>query len=187
MASVLQLLGFSLLLTGELHRKTCRSVGRVLRLCGSDVDLVLTPRKMSVRGASLLFSCTTQLHSLRFTFISLPLLFNTISSSLDVQLVLNVFYITAALSLFSRLSSDMALLLCRWVRRGRAACPLAVEELSLAPQKARPSDRVLLKVVSSLASLLRSWAVRRLDLTEFCVPAQGLIPLLLHDGPLTIK
>ncbi|XP_038547851.1 uncharacterized protein LOC119881802 isoform X2 [Micropterus salmoides] len=150
LASVLQLLGFSLLLTGELHRKTCRSVGRVLRLCGSDVDLVLTPRKMSVRGASLLFSCTTQLHSLR-------------------------------------LSSDMALLLCRWVRRGRAACPLAVEELSLAPQKARPSDRVLLKVVSSLASLLRSWAVRRLDLNEFCVPAQGLIPLLLHDGPLTIK
>ncbi|XP_045898978.1 protein NLRC5-like, partial [Micropterus dolomieu] len=150
LASVLQLLGFSLLLTGELHRKTCRSVGRVLRLCGSDVDLVLTPRKMSVRGASLLFSCTTQLHSLR-------------------------------------LSSDMALLLSRWVRRGRAACPLAVEELSLAPQKSRPSDRVLLKVVSSLASLLRSWAVRRLDLTEFCVPAQGLIPLLLHDGPLTIK
>ncbi|XP_038573488.1 uncharacterized protein LOC119901604 [Micropterus salmoides] len=150
LASVLQLLGFSLLLTGELHRKTCRSVGRVLRLCGSDVDLVLTPRKMSVRGASLLFSCTTQLHSLR-------------------------------------LSSDMALLLSRWVRRGRAACPLAVEELSLAPQKSRPSDRVLLKVVSSLASLLRSWAVRRLDLNEFCVPAQGLIPLLLHDGPLTIK
>ncbi|KAF1381223.1 hypothetical protein PFLUV_G00151370 [Perca fluviatilis] len=44
-----------------------------------------------------------------------------------------------------------------------------------------------MKVVSSLASLLRYWTVRRLDLTEVCVPAQGLIPLLLHDGPLTIK
>ncbi|XP_044043302.1 uncharacterized protein LOC122871863 isoform X3 [Siniperca chuatsi] len=149
LSSVLQLLGFTLLLTGELRSRTCRSVGRVLRLCGSDVDLILTPRKMSVRGASLLFRCTA-LHSLR-------------------------------------LSNKMALLLSRWVRRGRAACPLAIEELSIAPQTAQPSGRVLLKVVSSLASLLRYWAVRRLDLTEFCVPAQGLIPLLLHDGPLTIK
>lgn len=69
LASLLRLLGFSLLLAGELPRKTCRSVGRVLRLCGSDVDLVLTPRKMSVRGASLLFRRSTQLHSLRFAFI----------------------------------------------------------------------------------------------------------------------
>ncbi|XP_035854516.1 uncharacterized protein LOC116044705 [Sander lucioperca] len=150
LASVLQLLGFSLLLTGDLRRKTCRSVGTVVRLCGSDVNLILTPRKMSVRGASLLFRRTTQLHSLK-------------------------------------LSIDMTLLMCRWVRRGRVACRLTMEELSLSSQTAQPSERVLLKVVSSLASLLRYWTVRRLDLTEFCVPAQGLIPLLLHDGPLTIK
>ncbi|KAE8278537.1 Protein NLRC5 [Larimichthys crocea] len=92
LSSLLKLLGFTLLLTGQLSRKTCRSAGAVLRLCGSDVDLTLTPRKMSVRGASLLFRRTTQLHSLR-------------------------------------LSADMALLLFRW----------------------------------------------------------SLIPLLLHDGPLTIK
>ncbi|XP_039648841.1 uncharacterized protein LOC120554188 isoform X6 [Perca fluviatilis] len=150
LSSVLQLLGFSLLLTGQLRSKTCRSVGTVVRLCGSDVDLILTPRKMSVRGASLLFRRTTQLHSLK-------------------------------------LSTDMALLMCRWVRRGRVACRLTMEELSLSSQTAQPSERVLLKVVSSLASLLRYWTVRRLDLTEVCVPAQGLIPLLLHDGPLTIK
>ncbi|XP_073351665.1 uncharacterized protein [Pagrus major] len=150
LASLLQLLGFTLQLTGELGWKTCRSVGRVLRLCGSDVDLVLTPRRMSVRGASLLFRHTTQLHSLR-------------------------------------LSNGTALFLSQWVRRKRVACLLAVEELSLAPQTGRPSERVLLKVVSSLASLLRYWTVGRLDLTEFCVPAQSLIPLLLHDGPLTIK
>ncbi|KAM9334315.1 uncharacterized protein ABDE67_022042 [Symphorus nematophorus] len=81
----------------------------------------------------------------------------------------------------------MALLLCQWVRRGRVASSLAVEELSLNPLTTRPSERVLLRVVSSLASLLRSWTVRRLDLTESSVPARGLIPLLLHNGPLTIK
>ncbi|XP_049921658.1 uncharacterized protein LOC126403187 isoform X3 [Epinephelus moara] len=86
-----------------------------------------------------------------------------------------------------RLSNDMVLLMCRWVRRGTVACSVTIEELSLSPQTAQPSDRVLLRVVSSLASLLRYWTVRRLDLTELCVPAQGLIPLLLHDGPLTIK
>ncbi|KAL7369683.1 hypothetical protein ABVT39_005394 [Epinephelus coioides] len=150
LASLLQLLGFSLLLTGELHLNTCRTVGRVLVLCGSEVNLILTPRKISVRGASVLFRRTTRLHSLR-------------------------------------LSNDMALLLCRWVRGGRVVCPVTVEELSLSRQRAQPSERVLLKVVSNVASLLRYWTVRRLDLTEFCVPAQGVIPLLLHDGPLTVK
>ncbi|XP_063325343.1 uncharacterized protein LOC134624307 isoform X2 [Pelmatolapia mariae] len=148
--SLLQLLGFQLLLTAELHSKSCWSVGRVLRLCGSKVDLILTPSKMSARGGALLFRHTTQLHSLR-------------------------------------LSIDMSLLLSQWVRRGTAACRLAVEELSLVPKKARPSHRVMLRTVSSLASLLRYWTVGRLDLTETCIPAQGLIALLLHDGPLTVK
>ncbi|CAI5657212.1 unnamed protein product [Oreochromis niloticus] len=148
--SLLQLLGFQLLLTGELHRKSCWSVGRVLKLCGSKVDLILTPSKMSARGGALLFRHTTQLHSLR-------------------------------------LSIDMSLMLSQWVRRGRAACRLVVEELSLVPKKARASHRVLLRAVSSLASLLRYWTVARLDLTETCIPAQGLISLLLHDGPLTVK
>ncbi|XP_026019110.1 uncharacterized protein LOC113019567 isoform X6 [Astatotilapia calliptera] len=148
--SLLQLLGFQLLLTGALHRKSCWSVGRVLKLCGSKVDLILTPSKMSARGGALLFRHTTQLHSLR-------------------------------------LSIDMSLLLSQWVRRGRAARRLAVEELSLVPKKARPSHRVLLRAVSSLASLLRYWTVGRLDLTETCIPAQGLIALLLHHGPLTVK
>ncbi|XP_074532153.1 uncharacterized protein LOC141795238 [Halichoeres trimaculatus] len=63
----------------------------------------------------------------------------------------------------------------------------ASEELSLSSEKHPPSERVVLRVVSSLASLLRSWTVRQLDLTESRIPAQSLIPLLLHDGPLTIK
>ncbi|XP_034007218.1 uncharacterized protein LOC117499055 isoform X18 [Trematomus bernacchii] len=150
LASLLQLSGFTLLLSGELPRKTCLSVGRVLQLCGSKVDLILKPRKMSVKGAFALFRRTTQLHSLK-------------------------------------LSNDMALLLGGWVRRWGVVCQVTVEELSLSPQTAQPSHRVLLKVVSSLASLLRYWAVRQLDLTEVCVPALGLTPLLLHDGPLKIK
>ncbi|KAK1905647.1 NACHT LRR and PYD domains-containing protein 14 [Dissostichus eleginoides] len=150
LASLLQLSGFTLLLSGELPRKTCLSVGRVLQLCGSKVDLILKPRKMSVKGALALFRRTTQLHSLK-------------------------------------LSKDMALLLCGWVRRWGVVCQVTVEELSLSPQTTQTSRRVLLKVVSSLASLLRYWAVRQLDLTEVCVPALGLTPLLLHDGPLKIK
>ncbi|XP_072233418.1 uncharacterized protein [Leuresthes tenuis] len=105
---------------------------------------------MSLRGASLLFRYTTQLHSLR-------------------------------------LSNSTALLLSQWVRRGRLVFPLAAEELSLESEKVQPSERVLLKVVSSLASLLRHWTVGRLELTESCIPAQHLITLLLHDGSLTVR
>ncbi|KAJ4949425.1 hypothetical protein JOQ06_020940, partial [Pogonophryne albipinna] len=112
LASLLQLSGFTLLLSGELPRNTCLSVGRVLQLCGSNVDLILKPRKMSVKGAFALFRRTTQLHSLK-------------------------------------LSNDMALLLGGWVRRWGVVCQVTVEELSLSPQTAQPSHRVLLKVVSS--------------------------------------
>ncbi|KAK5604416.1 hypothetical protein CRENBAI_017713 [Crenichthys baileyi] len=121
LVSLLQLLNFNLLLIGELRRKTCSSVGRVLQLCGSKVDLILTVSKMS------------------------------------------------------------------WVRRGRVACPLVVEELSVVSTKAPPSPRALLKVSSSLASLLRFWTVGRLDLSESGLPAQSLLSLLLHDAPLTFR
>ncbi|XP_059203520.1 uncharacterized protein LOC131982937 [Centropristis striata] len=150
LVSLLQLLGFTLLLTGGLSTTCCRSVGTVLGLCGSDVDLILKPGQMSVGEASLLFSSTVQLHSLT-------------------------------------LSHDNALLLCGWVKKGRVACSVTIEELSLSPQTARPSEKVSLKVVSGLASLLSYWKIRRLNLTEFCVPALSLIPLLLHDGSLTIR
>ncbi|XP_033991268.1 uncharacterized protein LOC117486816 isoform X2 [Trematomus bernacchii] len=67
LASLLQLSEFTLLLSGELPRKTCLSVGRVLQLCGSKVDLILKPRTMSVKGAFALFRRTTQLHSLKLS------------------------------------------------------------------------------------------------------------------------
>ncbi|KAG7236320.1 hypothetical protein INR49_001139, partial [Caranx melampygus] len=86
LASLLQLLDFTLLLTGQLQRKTCRTVGTVLRLCSSN-----------------------------------------------------------------------------------------------------PSERKLLQVVSGVGCLLRHWEVRRLDLTEFCVPARlsaesfQQLPAFLHE------
>ncbi|XP_071385541.1 uncharacterized protein [Centroberyx affinis] len=81
----------------------------------------------------------------------------------------------------------MALLLFRLVRTQRVACPVATEELSLVLKTSQLSDRVLLRVVSSVASLLRYWAVRCLDLTEFSIHAQFLMTLLLHHDPLKIK
>ncbi|XP_071385540.1 uncharacterized protein [Centroberyx affinis] len=81
----------------------------------------------------------------------------------------------------------MALFLFRLVRTQRVACPVATEELSLVLKMSQLSDRVLLRVVSSVASLLRYWAVRCLDLTEFSIHAQFLMTLLLHHDPLKIK
>lgn len=65
--SLLQLQDFSLLLEGELKQKTCTSVGRVLKLCGHKVDLILTPTKISTEGVCVLFKQTSQLHSLRYS------------------------------------------------------------------------------------------------------------------------
>ncbi|CAJ1087436.1 uncharacterized protein LOC127378595 isoform X1 [Xyrichtys novacula] len=115
--------------------------------------------------------------------------------SVDLILTLQKISARGALLLFRktrklrslRLSTDMALTLSRWVKRGRVA-PLSVtDELSLVSETIQRSERVWLKVVSSLAYLLRHWTVRQLDLTESTIPAQALIPLLLHNSPLTIK
>ncbi|XP_045569060.1 uncharacterized protein isoform X2 [Salmo salar] len=65
LASLLQALGSTLSLGGELPRKTCRSVGRVLGLCASRVDLTLTPSKISLQGALLLLRHESKLHKLR--------------------------------------------------------------------------------------------------------------------------
>ncbi|XP_076022053.1 uncharacterized protein LOC143012674 isoform X2 [Genypterus blacodes] len=78
LASLLQLLDFRLLLEGKLRSKTCRSVGKVLGFCGSKVDLILTPSRICVKGASLLFSHTSKLHSLGLSAHMVCLLFRWI-------------------------------------------------------------------------------------------------------------
>ncbi|XP_043966425.1 uncharacterized protein LOC122827483 [Gambusia affinis] len=85
-----------------------------------------------------------------------------------------------------RLSNSLVLFLSQWVRRGRVAFPLVLEELSVVSTKYQP-QRVLLKVGSSLSSLLRFWTAGRLDLTESGLPPQSLFSLLLHDAPLTLR
>ncbi|XP_064871218.1 uncharacterized protein LOC115119063 [Oncorhynchus nerka] len=67
LASLLQALGSTLSLGGVLPRKTCRSVGRVLGLCASRVDLTLTPSKISLQGAALLLRHESKLHKLRLS------------------------------------------------------------------------------------------------------------------------
>ena len=63
---LVQALNFSLVLRGRLRRHTCRSVGRVLGLCASTVDLTLTPTKISLKGAGLLLTHVARLHKLRY-------------------------------------------------------------------------------------------------------------------------
>nr|XP_029504326.1 uncharacterized protein LOC115119613 isoform X4 [Oncorhynchus nerka] len=63
-AALFQAHGFTLSLGGELPRQTCTSVGRILALCTSGVKLCLTPSKISLRGASILFRHPLQLHNL---------------------------------------------------------------------------------------------------------------------------
>lgn len=86
LVSLLQLQDFTLLLSRELKRKTCRSVGRVLKLCPSKVDLTLTPSKMSIRATSDLFRHTTKLNNLRYTFQHCCLFFLQQSIYCDLNL-----------------------------------------------------------------------------------------------------
>lgn len=89
--------------------------------------------------------------------------------------------------LIFRLTEGSVLLLLRWVRTGRIPRSLVIEEISLMLKTTHQPERVLLRVVSSVGSLLRFWTVKQLDLTEFSVPVQCLTTLLLHDGPLKIR
>ncbi|XP_064792664.1 uncharacterized protein LOC135513713 isoform X2 [Oncorhynchus masou masou] len=63
-AALFQAHGFTLSLGGELSRQTCTSVGRILALCASGVKLGLTPSKISLGGASILFRHPLMLHNL---------------------------------------------------------------------------------------------------------------------------
>uniref|UniRef100_A0A096LWV4 Uncharacterized protein n=2 Tax=Poecilia formosa TaxID=48698 RepID=A0A096LWV4_POEFO len=86
-----------------------------------------------------------------------------------------------------RVCSSLVLFLGQWVSRGRLVRSLVLKELSVVSTKPQPSQRVLLKVGSSLASLLRFCKIGRLDLAESGLPAQSLFSLLLHDAPLSLR
>ncbi|XP_035385566.1 uncharacterized protein LOC113569412 isoform X5 [Electrophorus electricus] len=64
---LLQALGFTLSLGGELPTSSCRAVGRVMGLSASTLNLTLNPRAISLRGARLLFTHITHLQTLRLS------------------------------------------------------------------------------------------------------------------------
>ncbi|XP_056329171.1 uncharacterized protein si:ch211-281l24.3 isoform X2 [Danio aesculapii] len=61
---LLQALNFTVTLSGKLPSSTCISVGRVLSLSQSKVNLTLKPRAISLRGLKLLFRPITHLQTL---------------------------------------------------------------------------------------------------------------------------
>ncbi|XP_042577299.1 uncharacterized protein LOC109068285 [Cyprinus carpio] len=65
--SLLEVLGFSVSLEGQLFGKSCRSVWGVLCLCFWGVYLSLKPKAISVRGTRLLFRHITNMHTLRLS------------------------------------------------------------------------------------------------------------------------
>eukprot|EP00063_Salmo_salar_P059872 XP_014034707.1 PREDICTED: uncharacterized protein LOC106589361 isoform X1 [Salmo salar] len=65
--------------------------------------------------------------------------------------------------------------------------PMIVKELTLVLSRPNPTERVQCRVISSLASLLRVWTIRSLDLTDCPIEGYLLATLLCHQGPLTIR
>ncbi|KAL7856201.1 hypothetical protein AOLI_G00198050 [Acnodon oligacanthus] len=64
-ALLLQALNFTVSLGGKLSTSSCRSVGRVLGLSASTLNLTLNPQSISLRGSRLLFRHISHLHTLR--------------------------------------------------------------------------------------------------------------------------
>ncbi|XP_041753548.1 uncharacterized protein LOC121582075 isoform X1 [Coregonus clupeaformis] len=77
--------------------------------------------------------------------------------------------------------------LARLAKSTSCRSPMVVEELTLVLSRPIPKEGVQCRVLSGLASLLRVWTVRILNLRD--CPIQGflLTTLLCHQGPLTIR
>ncbi|XP_041925064.1 uncharacterized protein LOC121689383 [Alosa sapidissima] len=86
-----------------------------------------------------------------------------------------------------RLNGKMVMRLVRAMRTGRGLAPVTVEELSLDLNSTGVSQRVLSRVLSGLALLLRLWTVRCLDLTSCRVDGHFLITFLCHQDPLKLR
>ncbi|XP_041925502.1 uncharacterized protein LOC121689616 isoform X1 [Alosa sapidissima] len=86
-----------------------------------------------------------------------------------------------------RLNITMVMRLARAMRTGRGLAPVSVEELSLYLNSKEVSQRVLSRVLSCLALLLRLWTVQCLDLTSCRVEGHSLIILLCQQDPLKLR
>ncbi|KAJ8366382.1 hypothetical protein AAFF_G00356130 [Aldrovandia affinis] len=83
-----------------------------------------------------------------------------------------------------RLNEIMTLKLARVLRSVGGHGPVSLQELSLDLSSTKPP---VSRVLSSLASLLRVWTVRCLDLNDCHIEGRALTVLLCHQGPLTIR
>ncbi|XP_046899574.1 uncharacterized protein LOC124483266 isoform X2 [Hypomesus transpacificus] len=116
---LVQALNFSLVLRGRLPRKTCRSVGRVLGLCASTVDLTLTPSQISLKGAGLILKHVARLHKLRLNesmAVHLSRLMRTgrLASQVTIKELSLVLEKVSSEAALSRVVSSVASLLRVW-------------------------------------------------------------------------
>lgn len=77
----------------------------------------------------------------------------------------------------------MVMRLARVMTTGRGLAPTSIEELSLDLNSTEVSQRVLYRVLSGLALLLRHWTVRCLNLTSCRVKGSSLITFLCQQNP----
>ncbi|KAL7880605.1 hypothetical protein SRHO_G00028590 [Serrasalmus rhombeus] len=64
---------------------------------------------------------------------------------------------------------------------------VTIEEISLVSTIPNPTERTMYKLISNLASIMRVWTVRSLDLTKFHVEGHFLILLLCLDGSVSVR
>lgn len=64
---------------------------------------------------------------------------------------------------------------------------VTIEEVSLVLTNLNPTERTASKLISSLSSIMRVWAVKSLDLTEIRVEGCFLVSLLGLDRHLYVR
>lgn len=88
-----------------------------------------------------------------------------------------------ALCFILSLNGVMVMRLARAMTTGRGLAPASIEELSLDLNSTEVSQRVLSRVLSCLALLLRHWTVWCLNLTSCRIKGQSLVTILCHQNP----
>ncbi|XP_051534588.1 uncharacterized protein si:ch211-281l24.3 isoform X31 [Myxocyprinus asiaticus] len=136
---LLQALNFTVTLSGILHSSTCRSVGRVLGLSSSKLNLTLNPQAISLKGVRLLFKHITHLHKLSLRKNILLKIVRALRSvddcrSLAIEELSLVMRNTKTLKQnHSRILSKLSVFLSLWTVRCLDLTKCKIEALPLTP------------------------------------------------------
>ncbi|XP_051966169.1 uncharacterized protein LOC127631838 [Xyrauchen texanus] len=136
---LLQALNFTVTLSGKLPSSTCRSVGRVLGLSSSKLNLTLNPQAISLKGVRLLFKHITHLHKLSLRKDILLKIVRALRSvddcsSLAVEELSLVMRNTKTLKQYhSRILSKLSILLSLWAVQCLDLTKCKIEALPLTP------------------------------------------------------